>query len=79
MEIEFEMISEMYSEKLVGYERTDGIGLEKSLIQKRLGWIFFFTTCFSVWLTPSYRAELDESNDHLRVVVSIFLAEIQSF
>ena len=33
MEIEFEMISEMYSEKLVGYERTDGIGLEKSLIQ----------------------------------------------
>ena len=29
------MISEMYSEKVVGYERTDGIGLEKSLIQKR--------------------------------------------
>ena len=27
------MISEMYSERLVGYERTDGIGLEKSLIQ----------------------------------------------
>ena len=27
------MISELYSEKLVGYERTDGIGLEKSLIQ----------------------------------------------
>ena len=24
------MISELYSEKLVGYERTDGIGLEKS-------------------------------------------------
>ena len=30
------MISELYSEKLVGYERTDGIGLEKSLIQKRI-------------------------------------------